>query len=878
MPHPFRPLPRGARRLALMAGAAVGLPTLAHQTVAPLGAQEPSSAAQPARQAGRVVGTVTDESRQAVPGAQVNLVGTRLGALTGPDGRFRISGVPAGTYEVRVQRIGQRVRTLAGVVVRAGEDATVDVALEGAPATLGGVVVSASRRVEKITDAPATVTSIGTDVLDNTVGNTFAAALKEAKGIDFIQVGMTSVAINARGFNSSFNNRFLMVEDGRIAVLPENGLPVGQFTPTPKVDIANMEVLVGPGSALYGPDASSGVLALRTKDPRQFKGSTLEVTGGSRSYKDVQARYANVVGNFGYKVSGEWQQANDWTNYLYYGAGGALVDPRTATPAALAGAVKEDALRDRIDFDAQVLRGTAAVVYYRGESRLEVNGGMSRTDGVGQTNVGRNQLRDWDYNTVQARYTTPHWYLNAYRSQSQSGTSFALNRYAGAQLAAGNANLSADSLRKLSDWPSDGRMYAAEAQGNYVLPMLRNTAVVFGTQYRTDVVSSDRQWLTDRNTGEDVSNSQLGVYAQTTTPVMPWLDVVLAGRLDDPENYARQWSPKAGVVVKPWQDQAVRVTFNRAYKSPTILQTNFFIPDWTGIISIYGNTTGFTTQNAAGTATGTYKPLVPETNKTWEFGYKGVLAERLFVDAAYFHSDYENFMSPLAIIGNPFATAAAGGPTFAVPAVNPGGLIPVNGQGRIVNQAATPLTPIVLTYYNMGAATLDGVDLGLNYYLTRRIELRATTSTAKLSDARLPTGITQSEANELNAPGTKWTIGATARDLGPLTLGATYRNVNAYYFRSGINTGVIPTFGTVDASVSLKLSQLPGTLLSLGVSNLFTCSATNLRYAPVSVEFPKPNARIVSEDRSCGVGRKHAEMINMPEIGGMAFLGVRFTR
>lgn len=76
---------------------------------------------------------------------------------------------------------------------------------------------------------------------------------------------------------------------------------------------------------------------------------------------------------------------------------------------------------------------------------------MSRTDGVGQTNVGRNQLSGWLYNTLQARYTTPHWYLNAYRSQSQSGQSFALNRYAGAQLAPANANLTPDSLRMLSD-------------------------------------------------------------------------------------------------------------------------------------------------------------------------------------------------------------------------------------------------------------------------------------------------------------------------------------------------------------------------------------------------------------------------------------------
>ena len=95
------------------------------------------------------------------------------------------------------------------------------------------MTVSASRRVEKITDAPATVTVIGTDQLDAAVGNTFASALKEAKGVDFIQVGMTSIAINARGFNSSFNNRMLQVEDGRIGVLAESGLPVGSLTTIP---------------------------------------------------------------------------------------------------------------------------------------------------------------------------------------------------------------------------------------------------------------------------------------------------------------------------------------------------------------------------------------------------------------------------------------------------------------------------------------------------------------------------------------------------------------------------------------------------------------------------------------------------------------------
>ncbi|MFL5575513.1 MAG: TonB-dependent receptor [Gemmatimonadaceae bacterium] len=843
-------------------------------------------AALPAQAAvGRIAGTVTDPAHAPLASAQVSISGTRQGAVTDAQGRFAIYNVAPGTYELRVQRIGQKPMMVPGVAVRAGEETTIDVTLERAAVELAGVVVSASRRTEKVTDAPATVTVIGTDVLDQSVGNTFAGALKEAKGVDFIQVGMTSVAINARGFNSSFNNRFLMVEDGRISVLPENGLPVGSFTPTPKVDLAGMEVLVGPGSALYGPDASSGVLSLTTKDPRQFPGATLEVTGGSRSYADVQGRYAGVRGNLGYKVAGEYQTAKDWENFLCYNASGSVVATPGAKPTCAAGQVREDNLKQRIDWDARVARGTGALVYYAGDKRVELNGGMSQTDGVGQTNVGRNQLSGWQYNVLQGRYTMPHWYVNAYRAQSKSGDSYALNRYAGAQLTPSNASVGPDSLRMLSDWPSDGRMYAAEVQGNYAIPMLRNTATVFGAQYRNDVVSSDRQWLTDRITRKDIANDQTGVYAQTTTSVIPQLDIVLAGRYDKPKQYDAQWSPKAGVVIKPIPDQALRVTFNRAFKSPTILQTDFFIPDWTAGasgISIYGNTTGFKTVNASGATVRTFGPIQPESNKTWEFGYKGIIGNRLFLDGTYYRSDYQNFMSPLTLVNNSSALLPAGARTYAVPLSNPNG-IPVDGQNRIINPANTVNSyPIVLIYYNLGNAKVSGTDIGANFLATQRVEVRGTLSTVKIDNLTVPAaaGTGGLEATSLNSPGTKWTLGTTAKDIGPASGGLTWRNYVGYYFRSGSNSGIIPTFGTLDANVSYKLPAATSTMLTLGVNNLFSCTGENVTYATPTVTPPtiaQPNSILKSEDRGCGFNRKHMEMINMPYIGTMVFVGARWS-
>ena len=77
-----------------------------------------SASASPAQaQTGRIAGIVTDSTRAALAGTQVTVVGTRLSGVTDTGGRFSISGVPAGTYEVRVQRLGQRAQVVSGVVV-----------------------------------------------------------------------------------------------------------------------------------------------------------------------------------------------------------------------------------------------------------------------------------------------------------------------------------------------------------------------------------------------------------------------------------------------------------------------------------------------------------------------------------------------------------------------------------------------------------------------------------------------------------------------------------------------------------------------------------------------------------------------------------------
>ena len=317
-------------------------------------------------------------------------------------------------------------------------------------------------------------------------------------------------------------------------------------------------------------------------------------------------------------------------------------------------------------------------------------------------------------------------------------------------------------------------------------------------------MSSDRQWLTDRVTKQDISNDQKGFYAQTTTPVAAWLDVVLAGRLDFPKSYDKQWSPKAGVVVKPMHDQAFRVTFNRAFKSPTILQTNFFIPDWTSIISVYGNTDGFTVKNAAGTVLRDLQPDSAGIESHVGVRVQGHPREPALSRRHVLQLALRELHEPARGHREPVRRRRAA--TYAYPTANPNGM-PTDATGKHRHARAASRRSRSSTTTS-ARRSVSGVDLGANFVATDHLELRGTLSTVKLSDLEVPAG--SEEATALNSPGTKWTLGASATNVGPWSGGLTFRNVNAYYFRSGTNVGVIPTFGTLDASVSFKMPQLAG--------------------------------------------------------------------
>lgn len=805
-------------------------------------------------QSGSLAGLVTDSAKTPLPGAQVTVVGTRFGATSGLDGRYRVVGIPVGSYTVRVQRIGATARTFDNVAIAANGEAKLDVTMQATALQLGGYVVSASRRVEKITEAPATVTRISADQLSTTVGGSFASVLKDVKGVDFVQTGIVAAGINARGFNSAFNNRMLQLEDNRIATLPENGLPAGLFTTIPKVDVAGVEVLVGPGAALYGPDASNGVVTLLSKDPKQYRGLTIETSMGSNGGPlgstfedktgrvgslDFQFRYANLWKKLGYKVTGERLWGRDWQNTNNYLLGTTVVPERST------------------DWATSYNRLGGALVYYADNGgRLEIQGGASKSNGVGVTSAGRNQLKDWQYANAQIRYTSDRWFAQAYQTHSQSGSTYALNGFSTNRANPANAGLSDDSVKALSAFPADGKLQAAEVQGNVTLPSLLNTRFVAGTQFRQDIVSSKRIWLTDALTGEDLKIKQAGVYVQTETPITEQTKLVLGGRYDKPDFYDAQFSPKAALLISPDENSTFRLTFNRAYKSPTVLQTSFFYRDFAPGSGVFGNKDGIIVKNAAGTVTRTLAAVVPEVNNTIEVGYKGVIKDKLYLDVAAYVAKYNSFLSPLQLV--------------AIPALGTFGYNAKTGQ-KFVNAKGADQN--VLTYFNLGKATLTGIDAGARYVVTPKVTLSATASVLKL-DSIIPKAGDPAEATALNSPTIKSTMGVDGHNLWyDLFAGLTMRFVKDYQFLSGSHNGRIPGFLTSDINIGRRLNS--NFSLNVSAQNVFTCTSGTV-IPPTAVTASRPSTYV--RGWGCGLGRRHMELLNMPSVGSMMFVGLRIDR
>ena len=240
------------------AGPAALLCAVIAASAGPAGAQAPPGSG---AGAGAVHGVVRDQvTDSAVAGAQVLLVGTPLAGATDQRGEFRLVGLTAGRYTLRVLAIGFAPDSVADLSVAAGATVEVAVSLQRVVLQLPGIDVTASGSARSLSEAPVSVSVMDLADLFKYSPVQLPDVLPYMPG-----VVMNHGQLDIRGSTGSaggLGSRVLMLLDGH-PVLTGDGGEI-DFEDLPMMDLERAEVVKGSQSALYGSGAMGGVVNLIT--------------------------------------------------------------------------------------------------------------------------------------------------------------------------------------------------------------------------------------------------------------------------------------------------------------------------------------------------------------------------------------------------------------------------------------------------------------------------------------------------------------------------------------------------------------------------------------------------------------------------------------
>lgn len=530
-------------------------------------------------QTGGVSGTIRDVTTSTpLAGIRVEVVaadGRVAGSdQTGQNGTYSISGLAPGNYAVVISGTDIPVRRM-DAVVRAGQVSRVNADVQFGNVRLDPVVVSASKRPEKATEAPARVEVVSETQIAARPAVTPVDHLRSVPGVDVASTGIQSTNVVARGFNNIFSGSLHALTDNRIAGVPSLRVNFLHFVPSNNEDVSRMEVVLGPGAALYGPNTANGILHIITKSPLDEQGTTVSLAGGSQSLFQGEFRTAHLLtDDIGFKVSGLYMQANEFeytdpAESAERARFACVVSATGCTPAQIAAArfaradlaravgIDSVAAQERVvrigerDYDVQRMSGEARVDWRVTPSLTTVfSAGMTDAmNGIELTGLGASQVQDWRSSYYQARATWNRLFTQVYLNRSDAGDTYLLRN--GAPIVDRSHLLVAQVQHGFAMWNERQNF-------TYGADYLHTTPVTEGTI---------NGWYEDND-----ETTELGAYLQSETDISDRLELVLAGRVDKhtalPEPV---FSPRAALVFKPREGHALRLSYNRAFSTPSSL-------------------------------------------------------------------------------------------------------------------------------------------------------------------------------------------------------------------------------------------------------------------------------------------------------------------
>lgn len=790
-------------------------------------------------------------------------------------GLYRIA-LHSGVYTIVFRFPGFAPSRVPGVRIDASTSTTLDADLVPKAFGLDEVMVTAARRSETSRDAIASVAVVTESTIRDRTGLTPLDFAMHTPGVDVAVQGLQGRQLVARGFNATLSSSLLLLTDYRNASLPAPRANLSYFMSPTADDIERVEIVRGPVSALYGPNAADGVVHFLTKSPFDSPGTNLSVTAGGRSVIEGAGRFASVVNNrVAYKISGTYFRGDEWPS------------PRNPLETIARDPVTE---RASGEFRADLrLSPTATAILTLGSAKaIRV---------LDYTSIGAYEVRDWRTDFAQLRFSDGKLFAQAYWNANPGG---------GTSTSMQTGAVTLDHTSILAAQIRHGVDLGTRSTLDYGVDLQRTDPQSLGT-------------IDGRFEQDDIS-LEVGAYAQASTHLTPKLLLQAAARVDDHNRLnGPVFSPRLGLAYTPAEGHTVRLSYNRAFSTPSPLQlfadilaarldplpyglravgvpkdgfqfardcagglcvSSPFAPGqrlpadatllWPAVVQIMRGAgvdlSGIPAPKTSDVGTalrvldlsaGVYRAftgqvrnlpaLTPTITNSLEAGYKGLLGEHLLVDAAVYATRRQNFIAPIAVVTpNVFLATSSLAAYLAryMPAAQASALAAgiggVDGDPKATGIPLATVGPtgllagsdILLSYQNIGDVRLWGTDLSAEFAASDHVTITGGYSWVnKNFFAATATGGADLSTN---APKNKAI--ASVRYHQPandLTAEVRARYVGEFRMVDGILIGDVPSFTVADVDAGIAVPGVAGARFTLSVQNIADARHTEFFGHPI---------------------------------------------
>ncbi len=666
------------------------------------------------------------------------------------------------------------------------------------------VVVTASKNEEALVNAPASVSIITNQTIVNSASTSYADLFRGVPGVNVTQTSARDINITARGASSTLSTSQLALVDGRSIYLDFFGFIAWDFLPVNPAEIKQIEVIRGPASAVWGANALNGVVNVITKSPRELQGDSFTLGfGGFNRDSDTQSK---SMGSLFYVNGSHAQAVNDQWSYKVsagFFTQDALLRPSGQIPNGTGTTYPDfdNSGSTQPKFDVRVDRD------YENGRKLVLQGGVAGTNGILHSGIGPFQI---DNGTVLG-YAKVNYTQNALK----------INFFTNILSGSATNLLAIDPTGHQLQFDFDSKTFDFEVGNAQAIG--KSNVLTYGGNLRQNVFN-----LTIAPQGDN--RTEGGVYAQDELFLGKYVRVTLGGRLDKFDNISDvQFSPRTSLMFKPSKDQTFRVSFNRAFRAPSVINnyldtvilnqlplTPFavFNPALNGQVFTFP-------LRAVGDRVdvpGVTQPELTETSITaYEVGYTGIIKQRATVTAAWFDNETKDdvFFTQVASYR---ATNPPPGwplPPFALELLY---CPPSPAAGRTCPFGPGNGLPSAFSYRNFGKVRQKGIELGLDGAISKTLN-----GFINYSYQPTPTAI-GFPASEMNLPPkNRFNLGLNydhPRWLGNLAISyqgrAFWQDVlDARY------SGYTDAFTQVNVTGGVKLGEKDRYVLSLKIVNLF---------------------------------------------------------